>query len=163
MLCILLLLHLQFAWFRQFVYVSLSSWELVCVFQLVCLTVGNSHWLRNNYPYDLNIIQLISFISQVITHNRVRFPLSYERRCRNPLPLALAFLPSRRRASIEKSLIFSTHLGWFMSLQSDLTLFSQTSSVWRRRTKWAQSLSLYGDNRIDQKLDWLLGLNLTSL
>lgn len=55
----------------------LSSWELVCVFKLVCLTVGNSHWLRNNYPYDLNIIQLISFISQVITHNRVHFPCSY--------------------------------------------------------------------------------------
>lgn len=57
----------------------LSSWELVCVFKLLCLTVGNSHWLRNNYPSDLNIIQLISFISQVITHNRVHFPCSYRR------------------------------------------------------------------------------------
>lgn len=57
--------NLQSGWLCEF----LSSWELVCVFQFVCLAAGNSHWLRNNYPHDLNIIQLISFISRVITQN----------------------------------------------------------------------------------------------
>lgn len=51
------------------------AWSLPSfVNQLVCLTVGNSHSLKNNYPYDLKIIQLISFISYVIMHNRLHFP-----------------------------------------------------------------------------------------
>lgn len=100
-------------WWRQFaigviVWVCLSSWELVCVFQLVCFPAGNSHWLRNNYPHDLNIIQLISFISQVITQNgagslhprRKARGFAGVRHCCRQLPLRLLLLDGCPRAAV---------------------------------------------------------------
>lgn len=127
--------------------VYLSCCELVCVFQLVCLAVGNSHWLRNNYPHDLNIIQLISFISQVITHNRVGPPHSYGRRGafagRTPPPSAANRAALSETNVQEPPSALSAHLGWFMRRWRGRSLFIKMSVEERGMTKRARAGSLY--------------------
>lgn len=127
--------------------VHLSCCELVCVFQLVCLAVGNSHWLRNNYPHDLNIIQLISFISQVITHNQLALHILMEdaglSRGETLSPSAANCTALSETNVQEPPSALSAHLGWFMHRWRGRTLFIKMSGEERGMTKRARAGSLH--------------------